>query len=712
MKQELYADHFTHDASAYKRDIDVIKHYVDDASLFLSINTGRSIEECRNFVNAGLAPGGAFEFKDPFVKYLDREENGDRVTKITKLTTYLGESVRDHEIIAPTFTTYLNPKVEKSILSSYIEENIAKRSVAKKEMFAATDKLVKAVKKIEQTGRKLANNAISGAHVTPSTPLFNKTAHSTLTSTCRTTSAYGNANNEKFLSGNRHYYRKDIILNNITSVINSVDYAKLEALVSKYAIHIPTVQETFDCVKYSASLYLWDPKAYAEIYFYISKLNDLQRAAFVYTGDAYQLHLYNDALMRALVTKLSNKVIAPQDDPMSIIKKAPESYVNLAHQLCHKETKGIDKDYKKLKSREELDTLASTIENIAKTVYEYRDLIDTLWMANTVPASVARFPESIRRSALTSDTDSTIFTVQDWMIWYNGKISFDDRTHGVYVAMVFLASQTITHVLATMSANIGVIQDHMFKIAMKSEFTFDVFTPTQLGKHYFACISCQEGAVKKELEYEIKGAQLRSANAPRAVVEGAKQMMKDIIADVMERGEVSLYKYLRITADYERDIEKCIRNGELNYLRNGSIKDINSYAGEPEQSPYAHYYMWKEVFAPKYGDIPAPPYDTKKINVTTDTPTKFKAWLDAMEDKDLAERMRAYCIKNNKSHIGTFNMPREILTSRGIPKEIMDIVDFEKIKVDICKMFYIILETLGYYGLGDKMKRLASNEGF
>jgi hypothetical protein len=57
-------------------------------------------------------------------------------------------------------------------------------------------------------------------------------------------------------------------------------------------------------------------------------------------------------------------------------------------------------------------------------------------------------------------------------------------------------------------------------------------------------------------------------------------------------------------------------------------------------------------------------------------------------------------------------MPREILTSRGIPKEIMDIVDFEKIKVDICKMFYIILETLGYYGLGDKMKRLASNEGF
>ena len=715
MKKELYADHFTHPAEAYTRNLDMLGHYVDDTSLYLSINTGKPVEECRQFVSDNLKSGGLFEFKDPYIKYLDREANGDRVKKITTLRAYLNESIRDREIIAPTFTTYLNPEVEKSVLSSYVEENIAKRSVAKKEMFvadAAKDRLLYAVKKIEQTGRKLANNAISGAHVTPSTPLFNKTAHSTLTSTCRTTSAYGNANNEKFLSGNRHYYRKDVIINNITAIINSTDYVKLEALISKYSIHIPTISETYACVTYSANLYLWDPTILSEIYRYISKLNDLQRVAFVYTGDAYQLHKLNDAFMRELVTKLSNKIEATHADPIGILKKAPESYSNLAHQICFRETMGIGKDYSKIKDTPAIHTLASTVENIANTIYEYRDLIDTLWMPKTLPASVARFPESIRRSALTSDTDSTIFTVQDWITWYSGKISFDDRSRAVYATMVFLASSTITHVLATMSANIGVIKPHMFKIAMKSEFSFDVFVPTQLGKHYYACISCQEGNVYDKLKYEIKGAQLRSANAPRAIVEAASKMMKDIIADVMERGEVSLYKYLNITADYERAIETSIRSGDLTYLRNGSIKDINSYAGEPEASPYAHYYLWSAVFSSKYGEMAPPPYETKKINVTTDTPTKFKAWLDAMEDQELANCMRAYCTKNNKPYIGTYNLPKEMINGRGIPKEIIDIIDFDKIKIDICRMFYIILETLGYYGLGDKMKRLASTEGF
>ena len=715
MKNELYADHFTHDATAYTRNLDMLGHYVDDASLYLSINSGKPLAECRTFVSSNLKPGGLFEFKDPHVLYLDREENGDRKKKLTTMRAYLNDSIRDKEIIAPTFTTYLNPMVEKSILSSYVEENIAKRSVAKKEMFkadAAKDRLLYAVKKIEQTGRKLANNAISGAHVTPSTPLFNKTAHSTLTSTCRTTSGYGNANNEKFLSGNRHYYSKAIIINNITAIIGSTDYVKLKALVNKYSIHIPTVAETYQCITYSANLYLWDPTILAEIYAYVAKLNDEQRTAFVYTGDAYQLQQLNSAFMREIVTKLSNKVITEQADPMKIIKVAPESYANLAHQICYKETMGIGKDYSKIKDTPAIHTLASTIENIANTIYEYRDLIDTLWMPKTLPASVARLPESIRRSALTSDTDSTIFTVQDWIIWYTGKISFDDRSRGVYAAMVFLASSTITHVLATMSANIGVINDHMFKIAMKSEFSFDVFVPTQLGKHYYACISCQEGNVYDKLKYEIKGAQLRSANAPRAIVEAASTMMKDIIADVMERGQVSLYKYLKVTAGYERAIETSIRGGELDYLRNGSIKDINSYAGEPEQSPYQHYYLWKEVFEPKYGEMAPPPYETKKVNATTDTAAKFKTWLDTMEDQQLADRMRAYCLKNNKPYIGTFNLPKEMINGKGIPKEIVDIIDFEKIKIDICRIFYIILETLGYYGLGDKMKRLASNEGF
>jgi hypothetical protein len=227
-------------------------------------------------------------------------------------------------------------------------------------------------------------------------------------------------------------------------------------------------------------------------------------------------------------------------------------------------------------------------------------------------------------------------------MWYSGGLNFDDRSKSVYASVVFLTSSTITHVLATMSANFGIVEKNIFKIAMKSEFSFDVFVPTQLGKHYFACISCQEGLVYDKLKWEIKGAQLKSANAPRPVIAAAEKMMQGIIHDVMERREVSMHQWLDYVADQEIKIRQAIADGSMAYFRSTSIKDAKSYAGPKEQSPYAHHFLWVDVFSPKYGYVPEPPYSTFKINVTTTGPSKMAAWLEGMKDQEMAERIRAY----------------------------------------------------------------------
>ena len=717
MTTNLYDNHFVLPTAEYKRDVDIFTHYVDDASTFLSLRTGKTKEECKAFVLAGLKKDGRFEFKDPKVEYLDREENGDRVRKATTLSRYIGKSVRENEIIAPTFTTYLSPNVKRSILGAYVEQNIKKRGVAKKEMFvaeAAKNMELYAIKKIEQTGRKLANNSISGAHVSASTPLYNKTAHSTLTSTCRTTSGYGNANNEKFLSGNRHYWSYAIVINNIIAVINTANYALIEEAMNKYSIHYPSVEEVMECITYSASNYFWDRNKTRKILDLVVTLNPLQRAVFVYSGDAYHLLKHNSDMMRVFLTRLSDRVTGEHSNPMDPIKSAPESYVNFAHQICYEETRGIGKNYKDPKIVESggLHTLALTIENIAKTIVDYADLIRAFWMPATLPASVAYFPDSIRKSALTSDTDSTIFTVQDWIIWYSGGTKMTSRARAVYSAVVFLASSTITHVLAKMSANLGIIPEHLFKIQMKSEFTFDVFVPTQLGKHYFAVISCQEGNVKEELEYEIKGAQLRSANAPREIIQMATDMMKRILHDTLNNSEIVLTDYLKKVADIEREIERSVLAGELRYFRSGSIKDSDSYAGEAEDSPYQNHFMWQKVFASDYGEMPNPPYDTKKIPVTIDSGAKIKAWLDTIDNHAFKDRMVSYMASADKKFFGVFNLPTEILASKGIPKELMGILDMQKLKLDICRIFYIILETIGYYAVGDKTRKLVSQNGY
>ena len=719
MAKDKYGNVFAREAHEYKREIDPLKQYVEQAAFMLHKQYGDPIEKCRQFVITNLKPGGAFEFKDPKTVFYHRpvDGNGDRTKKYTTLSTYIRQTLDSKELMAPTFTTYCPPSVRESVLSRYIQGNIKLRAAAKHAMFAAAaakNRFMQVFKKIEQTYRKLGNNALSGAHVSASTPLVNKTAHSTLTSTCRSTSAYGNANNEKFLSGNRHYFNVDIVINNIVSIVTHFDKDKFTAVMDKYALAYPTTEQTMLCIMRSTSLYWWNSKWEKQIEALVEKLTPLEKAAFVYIGDLWHLMQLNQEFMREFLGNLSRKVTGDCEDPIGLLKKMPDIYINCTHQICSDESRQVEPGkYEKITNRDHLNTIALTAENIASQLWEHRDLIEAFWMTSNLPASVAHFPSSIRRSALTSDTDSTIFTVQDWVKWFSGgSIAMTPQARGIYASTVMLASATITHVLATMSANFGIGADLIFKIAMKSEYSFDVFIPTQLGKHYFACISCQEGLVHDELDWEVKGAQLKSAQAPRPVIKAAEAMMQGIIKSVLEKGSVSLYEWLDYVADQELKILNTIKAGGMEYFRSTSIKDAKSYAGAKEDSPFANHFVWQEVFAPKYGEMPEPPYGTMKINTTIDTSAKMAKWLAEMPDHEFAKRMIAYMQKSGKKYFPTFQIPAEILVTQGIPIEVLSVIDVEKIVVDICGVFYILLETLGYYALGDKTKRLVSNEGW
>jgi len=708
----IFINPFVKNRDEYSRNINVLNQYVHDCANFLHISTGKPISECRSFVTNSMKPNGTFPVKDPAVECLVRKDNGDRERTNTTLSTYISDAVKDKELIAPTLTTYVHPSKQMSLLATYIDGNVKARSVAKKAMFAAEaagDNILASIKKIEQTNKKLANNSISGAHVSPSNPLYNPTAHSTLTSNCRSTSGYGNANNEKLLSGNRHYWSYDITLNNIVSIITHTDYAKLNEVVSKYNLHLPSVKETMECITYSTKLYWWDVSFTKRLEDFVPKLTPVQRAAFVYTGDLYHLKKHNNELIRTFIGKLSSKILSTINDPAIIIKYADEAHLNLAHQICAKETMGIGKKYTDIMNTPAFTTLAATVENIERVITEYSDLIKVFFVTNNVPASMGYFPESIRRCALTGDTDSTIFTVQDWVTWYCGKITFDDTGMSVAATMIFLASATISHILAIMSANFGVVKERIHQIEMKNEYKFDVFVPTQLGKHYFATIGCQEGNVFAKRKMEIKGVYLKSSNAPKVINEKAVEMMKGIMDTVMAGNKISAVKYLKYVADIERSIMDSIRRGEFTYLRTGTIKDVSSYVGDETNSPYQNHLFWQSVFAPIYGYMDNPPYDTMKVSVVTDSSVKLRKWIATIPDREFADRLSTYMANNNKTSMTTLNIPAQILTSVGMPKEVVDIIDYRKIIMDITKIFYILLETIGIYMSDDKLKRMASD---
>lgn len=712
----------------YVRDINPIKHYVEQQAFHLAKQTGQTYERCLEFVTKVVRTRNNGKAVNPTVKFLERQENGDREPRELPLTKYLNEIIKNEEIIAPTLTTYKPNKVMQSILGLYIQGNIKRRSIAKKAAQAA-----KAAGNIfefmiqngRQRNRKLSNNAISGAHASSGTPLSNKTNHSTLTSNCRMTSGQGNANNEKFLSGHRHYWKPDIAYNNVISIIQNTDYTKFEAVMTKYKLHYPTAEEALACITRSTRRYCPGRKSEDQYFQLLQKLNPLELAAFVYTGDLYHLRKYNDAFMREFIGTIAKPgdVVKTQDffaalgsdDPAKAITKlihsTREEELLLAHCIISDDMRGKGKDYGKMFAKGDIDTL-SKLHNTARharlAIESYVDFIEVIMVSNNVPASVAHFPSAVRESALTSDTDSTIFTVQEWVQWYFGKLIFTNESIAFACTMIYLAAQAITHILGRMSINCGVAVQYMWLIAMKNEFFFPVFVPTLVSKHYWAYTYITEGNVAKKFEREKKGVHLKSSNAPQEINDEAEEMMFSFADHVINGTQIKVTDYIKQVADTERKILASIQSGDPKYTRRGSIKSPESYAQEQTKSNYNHYLLWKMAFAPKYGYKEAPPYAVVKLSGSHDKPSDTQAWLNTL-DKEVKEGVKEWMKLCEKEKMGAFMIPKGYVDQNGIPPEILAAADTRKMVSDISKIFYLILNTLGLNVLDEKKTVLLSD---
>lgn len=695
----------------YTRNIDPVKNAVEDYTTYLQTKHGISHEEARQFVTSTLMPGGCFEFKDKMMTLLERKENGDRELVKKPVRRFIADIIKRDLIVAPTWTVYLPSSVRSSFLGENIELGIADRNKAKKAMYHAEsigDKIGYVHHNLDQGNKKIRNNSVSGMQCTASTAMMNRTGHSTLTSICRNTSGLGNVNNERLITGNRHYRNQHITLNNIVSIVRNTNYKTLRGAMEKYDLHYPTAEEALECIRYSSDLYWRNDGAIAYILDYFHKLTPIQRAAVVYTGDLCHLRKHNEEMVRKLFTDLIQKKNVNPENPMGIVKSAPESYLFLAQQICTDEVKGIGLDHKQIEGKPELSILASTILHIVHVVDVYSDFIKAFLVTPNLPPSVAYLPAMLRRTALVSDTDSTLMTMKDWIIWYCGKIDFTPVGISVQAAMTFFASSNIAHVLATMSKNMGVETKNLKRIAMKSEFRFDVFIMTMLGKHYFALIGCQEGSVYEKHKVEIKGVHLKSSQITKELTSQSEKMMVDIMYDILNKGTVSMKTYIERVRAIEQHVMAQIRAGNKDYFKAASIKDAESYTKDEEESPYQLHTAWQMTFGKKYGLMPDPPYRTIKISLDIGGPAKLKAWIASIKDADLQKWIRHWVAVKEKKNFSTFTMPEEMFVRHGIIDEIKDVVDVRKITMELCTSFYLVLETMSLFFVGDKHSSLVS----
>lgn len=690
---------FLEPKDSYQRCIDPIGHYVDQVATYLSLKTKEPIEVCKSWIQHALKNGQFKGITNPTIKYFERQSNGDRIATFGSLTSYIYNTVKRGEILAPSFTVYMHPSAKPSLITKFTDANTKRRSQEKKAAFKA-----KAEKNMDlftfknnaQTNMKLTNNSLSGAFVAKGSFVNNPTAHSTLTSTTRTGTSLANASNERLIAGNRHYFSPDIVINNILSIITNTDYTLLKPSTDHFldGLVYPTVEQTMECITYSTDLYWIDYRAHARIRDLVETLSPIQRAAFVYTGDLYHLRKLNPEYIRAFISKLCCKIIIPAENALEKVYKIEEQVLILAHQICSQETKGKGKDYAKM---EGLGVLVATAEHIIQVIHEYKDFIKGLLITKNLPPSVAHIRDMVRRIVVISDTDSTCFTTGEWVEWMRGGMIFDDESLAICGGITYMATQTFMHSMALYSANINVEKAKLHTLAYKSEWTWTLLVPMNVAKHYFARAVIQEGNVFEEPELELKGVHLKNSNTPKRIVADSTAKIEEVMDTITSNKKISLKKLLTEVADMERFIERSLLSGELEFYRQVKIKEAAAYTKSMDESPFQHHLLWKEVFQPKYGILEEPPYAVAKVPTILDNPTAIKTWLDSMEDREFAERMGAWITRKKKTSLNTFYISSNFLKTYGMPKEIVPIIATKRILLDLCNIYYLVLESLGFY---------------
>lgn len=702
----MSVDIFIKNKNEYKLDIDPLKQYVEQSAYYLSAMTGDPIEKCSDFILKSIKEKKFKGLRNPRVDYLERNENGDREEKAIGLKQYINTAISENLIMVPSGTCYLHPSVKESKYVPFMTQNKRNRAASKKAASIARAKKDMDLfinKNTEQKGLKTYNNTLSGTFGNSGTALFNLSAHYTLTSMTRSVSSYGNSNNERMLAGNRHYRTPDIAMFNIISVIVNTNLTNMQNIINKYNIHYPTVDETMEVILKSCHKY-WKNHFYEnKIFELVSRLTDIERAAYVYSGDLFHLKKFNESLVRTFLTKLIEIKENDSNNTIDEVKKFDEHIINLLHHMFTDELIGKGKDYEAVKKEGNLDKFISTGKNIVRTLTEYLDLIKTFIVIDSMPPSIAYIKGMHRDVTVLSDTDSTCATYQDWVKWYFGDIIFTSNAISLTGMVMTIVTQSIKHILMQFSANMNIDKKMYGVLNMKNEFYWDVMVPLNVSKHYYARARIQEGDVLDVLDnptvkdLELKGAHLISSSSAKHVTVDSHKMILDICTSITTSKKLSLQRYISHVADLERQIYYDISHGKSDTFIMSQIKGHESYKKEPSKSPYINYILWNDVFKDKYGTIPNPPYTTIKISTNLINKTAIKEWLETIEDIELKNRLITWLNEHNKTSLKTILLSSEFVEANAIPDELLRCIDVDKIITNLCSGHYLVLESLGFY---------------
>lgn len=675
----------------YTSDRNIFKHGVNQTAMIVA----RLQNEDEKVVQKNLVDfykANRDEFKSRRAKVIIKNKNGDREVKVIPISSVLKHVQDKNYHFSPSMIGYVNSDEEECVNAIGTRQFIANRKFYK-------DKRQEQSKGSELYGKfnelqnafKIFNNAQSGAMSSEGTPINNKTGHTSLTSSTRCLTSTANLINEQFIAGNRFYNTPENTLQSIMARLRVTNLEAVEKVMTKWNMHVPTVDEVMECVTVCSRRYWSSDSTMRYIRAFMETLNGTELASILYTLDLVSMFRYN----RALISGMFDDYIKIPEFVEG--KEAAKPDNGDRYTLC----------VSKLPPKSSKDAINQLADYHLSIESKYYDLFRVFFKSKIPPSALFDVTSSVRDCVLTSDTDSSIYTVDEMIDTYTDNKEKGVALNGVLTYFVRMISVD-QH--AQLSANMNVSQANINLLNMKNEYYFGAYITTPMSKHYYATQLMIEGVALDKAGLEIKGVHLKNSKMSADIKDKAQDLMKAALAAIEDKQLMDAADVLHSIGEMERNVMTDLQNGKWSWLSRESVKNKAVYKN-PDSQIYLYHEMWETVFADKYGPAPELPYTAVKMSVDLKSKTKLNAYIESIEDNFIRERMRSFMESKNKTDLTNLYVPMERLQNLGdIPSEFKQAIDMRTVIKQNFKSVYAVLESTGLYFMNDSISRLVSDE--
>ena len=600
-------------------------------------------------------------------------------------------------IVTPVGVLYMRPTKKEAFLKKKISDNLKFRKTQKKIMLEATavgDDIIAQRSNYLQSMIKIETNSIPGAFGSPFNNLFDIPGYNAITGVSRHSIMCGYAHVERMIAGNFYLPDIDHVINYFI-ILCRICPKNLMEVMHKYQLHIPTIGEV--CAHFTTSMKhynLMTSELAQQLENAVACLSVAERCFVYYAYCPTNLLMRNEHYFRPFLKNFFSTTpeVRLDADPKDIFKfhgDLTAMVTSLNADIIHR----LPVSDAIAQHPEGVKRLIDIAHQMDRLLDSTGDIWTTFMRVDCDTADAMSHPNMIRKAVIISDTDSVLFTTQEWISWYTQQeISFGREAYEINAFIVFLVVMTLEQIFARLSTSFGAEGADIHKIAMKNEFMYPLMLRTPLPKQYAGKVAIQEGFVLPKIKDDIKGLSFRSSKFCRETAKAGENFRNFVFDGVMKNGKIKASDLIDLIRQHEHNIMKSVEAGDRTYLTTEPVKNAGDYK-EAEQSIYYNWTFWDQVFAPVFGVFVIPDKGYALPIIDGGRVFRDPAYLDRVEkfDKQMRRRLDDFFIKN-KRDITTVVFP---MTLKQIPEILRPIIDIRSVVFANSTPFHVTMRSLG-----------------